>query len=251
MPGILIFSENNAVALELVTAGLGLKATINQPLLAVALTEAAAADLAAAGPDKVVLLQGQDWPEACAKPIASLAAEEQATVILIGGTARGKDIAAKVAAALDAGLVTEAQTVEIAEDKLKTTRLMYGGLAVASEATALPAVATIAPRTFEKAAAAGTQGSIVTMQTEAGDRRVTVSNVCPIERQGVDIAAAARIVCVGRGLAKKEDLTLAKTLPKPSQRKLPAPRYSRRLSLAPGGALYRYLRPEGQTGNIS
>lgn len=214
MPGILIFSENNAVAMELVTAGLGLKATMNQPLLAVALTEAAAADLAAAGVDKVVLLQGQDWPEACAKPIASLAAGELAAVILIGGTARGKDIAAKVAAALDAGLVTEAQTIEIAEDKLKTTRLMYGGLAVASEATALPAVATIAPRTFEKAAAAGTQGSVVTVQAEAGDSRVTVSNVCPIERQGADIAAAARIVCVGRGLAKKEDLTLAEDLAK-------------------------------------
>lgn len=214
MPGILIFSENNAVALELVTAGLGLKAAMNQPLIAVALTEADAAGLAAAGANKAVILKGQDWPEGYAQPIAELAAKELAAVILIGGTARGKDIAAKVATGLDAGLITEAQTLGIVEDKLQTTRLKYGGLAVATEATALPAVVTIAPRTFDKAAAGGAQGQIATLDVAAGDSRVKVSDLCPIERQGVDIAAAARVVCVGRGFAKKEDLALAEDLAK-------------------------------------
>ncbi|MDT8902586.1 electron transfer flavoprotein subunit alpha/FixB family protein [Anaeroselena agilis] len=214
MSGILIFSENNATALELLTAGLGLKATMNQPLCAVALAEEDAAALAAAGADKVILLKGRDWPEGYAQPIAELAAKDLAAVILIGGTARGKDIAAKVADGLDAGLVTEAQTIEIVDDKLQTTRLKYGGLAVASEATVLPAVVTVAPRTFDKATAAGGQGQIISLDTADGDPRVKVSDLCPIERQGVDIAAAARIVCVGRGLSQKEDLALAEDLAK-------------------------------------
>ncbi len=214
MPGILIFSENNAIALELVTAGLGLKATMNHSLCAVALSEPDAAALAAAGADKVFLLNGQDWPEGCAQPIAELAARELAAVILIGGTARGKDIAAKVACGLDAGLVTEAQTIEIAEDKLQTTRLKYGGLAVACEATGLPAVVTIAPRTFDKAVAGDGQGQVIALDAAAGDPRVKVSDLCPIERHGVDIASAARVVCVGRGLAKQEDLALAEDLAK-------------------------------------
>jgi electron transfer flavoprotein alpha subunit len=213
MSGIFIFSENNAIALELVTAGLSLKTAMNQPLCAVALTAADAAALAAAGADKTVVLSGQAArPEGYAGAIGELAAKESAGVILIGGSSRGKDIAARVATRLDAGLVTEAQTVALVDDRLQTTRLLYGGLAVATEATALPAVATIAPRTFETAAVAGSPGEVVTLEVAVGDPRVTVSDLCPIAREGADIAAAARVVCVGRGLAKKEDLALAEDL---------------------------------------
>lgn len=213
MPGILIFSENGDIAMELVTAGLELKETMNQPLCAVTLTATDAARLAACGVDKVVVLSGgQTSPEGYAQPIAELAAAELAGVILIGGTARGKDIAAKVATRLEAGLVTDAQTLRLADGRLETTRLLYGGLAVATESSVLPAIATIAPRTFEKAAATGGQGQIVTREAKDGDPRVAVSDLCPIARQGADIAAAARIVCVGRGLAKKEDLALVEEL---------------------------------------
>lgn len=216
MPGILIFSENSEMAMELVTAGLSLKGTVNQPLLAVALADADAAKLAAAGVEEVIVLKGtQNWTEGYAQAIGELAAERMVSIVLVGGTARGKDIAAKVATRLDAGLITEAQTVKIADDHLQTTRLLYGGLAVATEATVLPAVVTIAAGTFEKAAATTCgQGRIVSQQAAAADARVTVSEVCPIERQGSDIAAAARVVCVGRGLNKKEDMALVEALAK-------------------------------------
>lgn len=212
MPGILIYSDNSTIARQLITAGLSLKASSNDPVCVVAINED---PTKFAGADKVIVLKGASaWPESYAEAIADLAAKEGASVCLIGGTLRGKDVAAKIAAKLKAGLVTEAQTVKLADGRLETTRLMYGGLAVATEAVALPAIATIAPRIFDEAPAGGKQGEVTTLEVEITENRVSVSEVCPIVREGADIAAASKVVAVGRGLARKEDLALIENLAK-------------------------------------
>ncbi len=215
MPGILIYSEDIAVARQLITAGMSLKEAMSQPVVVVA-TAGISGDefdeFIATGADKVIVLKGGNaWPESYAAGMADLIAREQAQVVLIGGTSRGKDIAAKIAARIKAGLITEAQKVEFVNDHIETARMMYGGLALCVEAVSLPALITIPPRTFEEPAQTERQGEVVFVDVDADDR-VTVSNVCPIERQGVDITASNRIVCVGRGLEKKEDLALAEEL---------------------------------------
>jgi electron transfer flavoprotein alpha subunit len=212
MPGIFIYSEDSAIARQLVTAGLSLKAAVNQPVVVISLTSADTAGFIAAGADKVFDLQAENvWPEGYAAAIGDIIAAEKASVVLVGATARGKDVAAKVAATLQAGLVTEAQSVAFVDGQLETTRMMYGGLALCTEAVTLPALVTVAARTFEEPAPSAGTGEVVSYQASV-DARVSISNVCPIERQGVDISAAERIVCVGRGLAKKEDMALAEAL---------------------------------------
>jgi electron transfer flavoprotein alpha subunit len=44
------------------------------------------------------------------------------------------------------------------------------------------------------------------------DARVSVLSVTPVDSEGVDITAAIKLVAVGRGFAKKEDLGLARDL---------------------------------------
>ncbi len=216
MPGIWIYSEDSTVARQLLTAGLELKNAMNQPVKVITLNNDDTQSFIAAGADKVYVAKGvNSWPESYARAIADLLAAEQASVLLVGGTMRGKDLAAKVAALLKAGLVTDALSVAYADGGLETTRLIYGGLAVSTEATLFPALVTIPPRTFAEAVPAGNgQGEVVVLEVNNEDSRVSISNVCPIERQGADIAAATRVVCVGRGLNKKEDLALAEALAK-------------------------------------
>lgn len=214
MPGIWIYSEDIATARQLISAGLSLKETMNQPVGVVTLEGEQADSLVAAGADKVIVIKGENaWPESYAGNISEVLTKEGASVILVGATVRGKDTAAKIAARLQAGLVTEAQSVKFADGHIQTTRLMYGGLAVSTEAVTLPALVTIASRTFEEPSpVSGKQGEITIVEAAAADARVAVSNVCPIERQGVDISTATRVVCVGRGLGKKEDLAIAEQL---------------------------------------
>lgn len=216
MPAIWIFSEDNAVARQLITAGRQLKGVMSEAIGVLTLEGTEADNFIAAGADKVIVIKGGAvWPESYASTISDIASQEGISILLIGGTSRGKDMAATIAARLKAGLVTEAQSVNFVDGHIETTRLMYGGLAVSTEAVALPALVTVAPRTFEEAPQdAGTGGEIITIEAAIADERVSVSNVCSIEKAGADIAVASRIVCVGRGLVQEEDLTLVKNLAK-------------------------------------
>jgi len=216
MPGIWIFSEDNAVARQLITAGRQLKGVMSEAIGVLTLEGTEADTFIAAGADKVIVIKsGAVWPESYASTISDIASQEGISVLLIGGTSRGKDMAATIAARLKAGLVTEAQSVNFVDGHIETTRLMYGGLAVSTEAVAFPALVTVAPRTFEEAVQdAGTGGEIIIIEAAIADERVSVSNVCPIEKAGADIAVASRIVCVGRGLVQEEDLTLVESLAK-------------------------------------
>lgn len=216
MPGIWVYSEDSALARQLLTPGQELKETMGQALGVITISGEEPHDFIAAGADKVYVLQGENsWPESYAGAVADIISKEEASVLLIGGTLRGKDAAAKIAAKLKTGLVTDALTVKYANNRIETTRLVYGGLAVRTEAVSLPALVIIPPRTYaEPEPAADRQGEISTIEAANKDTRLEIRNVCPIVREAVDISTAQRIVCIGRGLAKKEDLEAVEKLAK-------------------------------------
>jgi len=75
----------------------------------------------------------------------------------------------------------------------------------------LPAVATIPARTFLPPAEAPAPGTVSTLELEV-DGRITVTGLTPMASEGVDLGAATRLVAVGRGFRKQEDLGLARDL---------------------------------------
>ena len=134
MEGIWVYSEDIRIAKQMLNMGAELAASMQQPLCALTIKEADAADLIACGASKVFVLKGEnDWPEAYAQAVADLAQKENPSVIFVGATLRGKDLAAKVAALLKTGLVTDANDVRFVDGAVETDRMMYGGLAVRTE----------------------------------------------------------------------------------------------------------------------
>jgi electron transfer flavoprotein alpha subunit len=212
MAGIFVFSEDSALAGQLLTPALELKKSLAQPVIAFTLNEADAQKLAQLGADKVVVLQSAGkWVEGFAEAIYAQVSIAGASVLLVGGTLRGKHIASYVAAKLNAGMTTDAKALRIEDGKLQTTRVLYAGLAVCEEEVTLPAVATIRPRTFLPPATAAAAGTIETAAVET-DIRITVDEVVSTSAEGIDITAANKLVAVGRGFRKKEDLKLAEDL---------------------------------------
>lgn len=213
MAGIWIYSENANLAAELLTAGRELADKLVQPLCAITIIPEDAKELIASGADRVFALKGDNpWPESYATPIAQLAEQESPDVIIVGATLRGKDLAAKLAAHLKTGLVTDAFAIREADGVIETDRMMYGGLAVCTEVLQGIGVITVPPRTYDPPIKdAGRSGEVIALEvvTEAG---MTVGNVCPIIRKGADITTADKLVCVGRGLAKQEDMQLVNEL---------------------------------------
>src|SRR5215471_1965208 len=105
MPGIFIFSEDGALAKQLLTPALELKQAISEPVTALALSEHGAKELAALGADKAVFLQSASaWPEGLSQAIQGLVACAGASIFLTGGTLGGKHVAAYVAAKLNAAM---------------------------------------------------------------------------------------------------------------------------------------------------
>ncbi|SDF02418.1 electron transfer flavoprotein subunit alpha/FixB family protein [Sporomusa acidovorans] len=213
MPAIWVYSEDVTITQQLLALGRNLADNMQTQLCAFTLNGESATSLIASGADKVVSLQGNSqWPESYAQSLADLAKQERPEAVFIGATQRGKDLAAKVAAIIKTGLVTEAFAVRIADGAIETDRIMYGGLAICTEILTAPAIVTIPARTYEAISPDPNRtGEIVTMDVKTDDR-VSVSNVCPIIREGADISIADKLVCVGRGLAKQEDMRLVEDL---------------------------------------
>ncbi len=212
MAGIFIFSEDSALGKQLLTPALELKQSLSQPITALTVSEADAKELAALGADKALVLQpAGGWTEALSEAIYSLVSGAGASIFLVGGTLRGKHVGAYVAAKLNAGMSTDAKSLKIEGGKLLSTRLLYAGLALCEEELTLPAVATIPPRTFSPPSAAAKAGAVETVKVEA-DARVAVSDVNRVAGTGVDIAGVTKLVAVGRGFRKQEDLKLAQDL---------------------------------------
>lgn len=213
MAGILVYSENHAVAQQLLTIGRTLADALQVPLVAVTLAEENAVHLITKGADKAIVLEGRSlYPESYAKPISEVVGKEKPIVVLIGGTLRGKESAAKVAAYLNTALVNSACSIKVNEGYIETERIMYGGLAVCTEIVAPGSLVTIEPLTYEAAATdASHPGKIEKIAVQAEDW-VTIENVCPIVKQCADIRTAEKLICVGRGLSKQEDMKLAQDL---------------------------------------
>lgn len=144
---------------------------------------------------------------------ASIAAAIKAagrSVVLLPNDRRGKAMAAKLGAMLSAAVVNDITGVE-EDGSLK--HMVYGGLAVGKrQSTSDVTIMTAGAGVFEPVAATGGQGQTVELDFVPPAVRITLVEVKPKACSSVDIAKARRVVSVGRGFSRQEDLSLAKSL---------------------------------------
>ncbi len=122
--------------------------------------------------------------------------------VVFAATTLGKDLAPRVAAALDVPLASDVTSVQVEDGKIAIVRPVYSGKAFAHlEVDASPAVLSIRPNVFQASATAG-EGVVDTFtpDVEPGEWRVRV-----LERKGasegaVDVSEASIIVSGGRGM---------------------------------------------------
>ncbi len=142
---------------------------------------------------------------------------EQPSIVLVGSTAQGRDLAPRVAARVEATIVTDCASVDVHNGDLMATRPMYtrkaigtvalggGGIRIAA---VLPAVYPVpAPETGRTAEI---RTGVVTL--EPTRIRTTVKEVRAIERETVPLTEADVIVSGGRGLRGPENFALLDAL---------------------------------------
>lgn len=214
MSGIWVFVENTngqipAIAKEMLSAGRTIADGLGEELTAlvfgsdVAGVADAAFDLGAdavLGADDASLAPFR--VEAVGPLLTTLAQEREPSVILAGATSRGRDLAAWVAADLDAGLVADGIGIAVEDDKVKVTRPVYAGKLLSSVfVTEGVQVITLRGRAFPQAESTGGGGSAEWVEAVVAEDAIASKVVDFAAKEGgVSLADASIIVSGGRGV---------------------------------------------------
>ena len=205
---VLVYSEDREQAYQLLSKASEIAEKMGGQVYAVALDEPQS--YINQGADKV--LQA-DLGEFAVEPYraALLKAVEVsgAKTVLIGATKRGKEIAARIAAALGAGCMTECTKVDYVDGEVVVERLTYGGSTIAKEScTSKPTIITVPARSFDKLEPTQKSGEVIQLSYDAPEARVKVLE-CRVKPKGdQDLENADIIVSAGRGFKNKDDLKI-------------------------------------------
>jgi electron transfer flavoprotein alpha subunit len=219
MPGVWVLAENRSQTLELLTIGRSMAGKMGTSLSVLLCQDReSAGDYAACGADDVLLLPELAEDQSVDAYIPILLAEAKNAdpdLFLIASTFRLKEIAARVATRLNTGLCSDCIKIFFKEESkiVEMERLMYGGAAVQRVVCkSRPVMVTVPPRTFEPAGAEPVREVRIRSLKEAERSAGRVIERRRRERESKDIREAKVVVCVGRGVEKKEDLALVRKL---------------------------------------
>lgn len=214
MADILVFSEVDSVAHELSSQARELGtcfAALMGPGAA-----ARAGGFAAYGAQRTFVAEDARLKEFDAEEYASALAQiadvSGVTLILIGSTRRGKEMAGRLAQKLGCGAITDAIGFGSADGGFQVQRYALGGNTIATEViTTGRQVIAILPKTFE-ATQKPAAGAIVPVDVVLSDPRVKIVERKAKASATANIETAETLVIVGKGFAKQPDLALAESL---------------------------------------
>jgi electron transfer flavoprotein alpha subunit len=176
-----------------------------------------AAELGRYGADRVHVFDHPELARYATEPasraVAQVAQEAAPAALLIAMTAMGKDLAPRVAARLDAGLISDCQTLELKDGRLVARRAMYSGKAVAtcgweSELQ----IATLRPNVFPLGEPDESRQTEVVKGEVDTAARARVARIEATSGGKIELTEAQIIVSGGRGLKGPENFYLIEEL---------------------------------------
>lgn len=177
---------------------------------------AAAATLGEHGARRVHVSEDPAFAEYLAEPavdvLAGLVSAGAPDLFLFGFSPDSRDVAARLAARLGIGVISNALEVGVDGDQITARVPYFGGAKVATyRAAARPAMVLVRPKSYEASAVGGTADVVeVGAAPDAGRARIT-DRVTEAADQ-VKLEDAAVVVAGGRGLGGPEHFTLVEEL---------------------------------------
>ena len=214
MADILVFSEQDGVAYELLSKARELGGAVSAAIIGKSTPE----DYFAYGAQKVYVGDAPQLADLSADMVAEALAQivnaSGATTILLGSTKRGKELAGRLAQKLGCGAVTDAIGLAAQDGQLAVQRYALGGNTVATDVvTSERQVIAVMPRTFE-ATKQPIAGEVVRIDLKLREPRVKVVERKAKAAATANIESAETLVVVGKGFGKQDDLALAEALAK-------------------------------------
>lgn len=214
--GILVYLECAEghiikVSLEAMNAAAKLAAKTGKKVGAVLVNnEAAAAEAAAFGADFVVASEAGEYnPESYAALMGKIAEEAEADYVLFGSTRDGKELAARTACMLAAGVVTDA--IDLTEEGW--VRSVYGGSLMEVVKTNDKAVISVRSGSFGKPEEkSGASCPVEKFAAPDTALRAVIKEAVVELGEAVNLEDAEVIVSGGRGMGSAENFKLVEEL---------------------------------------
>lgn len=210
MQTVFVISDQNALLPELCA---GAKTLADRVTAVMFGGEEAAKAAARCGADTLLYcaVPEDGAPEDYANAIAGEIKKVPSALVMVANSIRGRVLAGKLGVLLDTAALTAVSAVEKSGEEILCHRMVYGGTAQRSESFVKPyGVITVGGGVFEAAAEAA-EAPVAALE---GAPQGGIKRIARVEKKegGGNLVAAKRIVDVGRGLAKEEDLDLCRKL---------------------------------------
>jgi electron transfer flavoprotein alpha subunit len=207
------FSENEGVANETAAAAVEVARGASAKVMVVDIGRLREG---VGSPEEKLLLKGPSSPdfspETAAEAIYRAATRLEPLAVLVGSTRDGREVAARLGAKMKVGCLSDAFRLSVEGKMLVAERTAYAGKVVARVACPLPAVATVRTGSYPRLLSPARRVE----ELEVGEipSKVRMVSRSRKEAGSVDLKNAKVIVSAGRGVKKKEDLSIVEALAK-------------------------------------
>ncbi|MBN1878530.1 electron transfer flavoprotein subunit alpha/FixB family protein [bacterium] len=217
MSGILVWVETKngrlrKSSLEAIQAGLQIGKN-SEPVSAVVIGDRVLADHVAIYPLKnVFVISGDQTKTYQSEPFTDAFFQafevSGASTVIMGATALGRDLSARLAARMDAVLATDIISVDMS-DGLSILKPVYSGKLIAKISLDAPRqVITIRPNVFDTPEETGNTAPVVVIEPVSSDIRAQVREAVTAAQDAIDITEAEIIVSGGRGVGGPDGFKL-------------------------------------------
>lgn len=168
-----------------------------------------ASQLAARGAHQVLVVEDERLqhytPDGYGQVFMQLIERVAPDVIVFGHTSLGKDLSPKIAAKLQAGLISDVTSIEGTGAEAAFIRPIYSGKAFEKVKVSEGKILfTVRPNNIEPLAEGASEGTVESVAVELKDLRTIVSEVVRKATGGVDLSEAKVIVAGGRGVKSSD-----------------------------------------------
>jgi len=216
MAGILVYSDKTSYALQLITVAQMIAKDTGMTVKAVSINDAEqAGELAKRADSYIINNDAINLADTAAVAAALKQAAEQlsANVILLSSNRRGKELTGRLAQSLQAGCLSDVNSLTINSGKIECLRNALGGATVATQQIETEnQVIAIMPKAFEAAPEAS--GSLNGLSVDVKASALKVLEVKSKAGDSVDIEAADILVAVGQGVENQGDLVQVEAIAK-------------------------------------
>ncbi|HUI87201.1 MAG TPA: electron transfer flavoprotein subunit alpha/FixB family protein [Anaerolineales bacterium] len=214
---ILVFSEDADLLKELVSgAKQGTKAQ-DWRIAAVGVGKEASA-LANLGEDVLYQVDVDVHnPELLTAALEAAARKVEPSIVLVGATKLGLEVAPRIAERLAAGYAAWATGFEVASGtegaKVMAQSMIFAGVGIATHTfKAGPVVLSVARGIFDSRQVDGKQAEVVVLDTPLPAPKLTIHGYRPKAMNGGRLAQARFVVDVGQGVKERDDLQITQAL---------------------------------------